>query len=74
MMDFVDKVLIHQQSLALAGAFAFAYERNMESAEDILEAAKAIRRELPKGPDGKRFGSREFWDVTQSARIMRASV
>ena len=73
-MDFVDKVLIHQQSIAIAGAFAFAYERNMECAEEILEAAKAIRRELPKGSDGKRFGHREFWDVTQSARTMRASV
>lgn len=73
-MDLVTKQSIHNQSLGLAAAYVRLYEQNNDQAQEILEAACDLRRTLPLENDGKRFGSKEFHLVTQSARIVRASV
>ena len=70
-MNSDQKLKIHDLSIDLAYAYATAYALNLDCAEEILEGAKALRRELPKEADGKRWGSRLFHEATQGFAVMR---
>ena len=57
---------LHNISLDLCVAFKYYYARNeMQIANELLTSYRNIRRQISKGTDGKRVGSRQAYEAMQ---------
>ena len=57
---------LHSISLDICEAFKYYYETNdKQIANELLTAYRNIRRQISKGTDGKRVGSRQAYEAMQ---------